>query len=146
MNTATALRDIYGFRANTQKARFYTVFSFVFKVPMIVTTVDAKHHAFRRRILSQAVTTGAISEMEDTLLSKTRLFCQYLLANQPSADGNTARNMTEWMAYLTSDIMGEITFSSDWDTMQNPKNRPILTLVSQGVAALTLVSEDLIHS
>ena len=109
---------------------------------MIVTTIDAKQHAFKRRILSQAVTVGAISDMEDTLLSKTRLFCQYLLGAQPAAGWNNARNMTEWMAYLTSDIMGEITFSQDWNTIQNPKNRPILTVISQGVAGLNLVSKE----
>ena len=109
---------------------------------MIVTTIDAKHHAFKRRILSQAVTVGAISDMEDTLLNKTRLFCQYLLEKQPSADWSNARNMTEWMAYLTSDIMGEITFSHDWNTIQNPKNRPILSIISQGVAGLNLVSDE----
>jgi len=145
INTNTALRDVYGPRANVQKARFYTVFSYFFKVPMIVTTISRKEHAFKKRILSQALTNTAIDAMEEPLLSSTRRFCQHLLDEKPSAGWNDARNITDWAAYVTSDIMGKITFNCNWNMMENKANRHMIAIISQGVAGLNLVSIEQVY-
>ncbi len=141
VNTVTALQDIYSVRANTQKAQFYSVFSYFFKVPMIVTTIDRKDHASKKRILSQALTATAIKSMEDSILTNVRKFCQHLLDEKPSRGWNEPKNMTEWIAYVTSDIMGEITFDRSWNTIERDENRHILRIISQGVAGLNLVGD-----
>ncbi len=122
-----------------QKARFYTIFGYFFKVPMIVTTIDRKEHAFKRRILSQALTSTAIDAMEEPILTSTRDFCQYLLEDQSSTGWSNARNMTDWTAFVTSDIMGKITFNRNWNMMKKKENRHMITIISQGVAGLNLV-------
>ena len=110
---------------------------------MIVTTIDRKEHAVKRRLLSQALTVAAIDAMGETILSNARKFTQYLLDKSPSSDWNSVRNMTEWSAFVTSDIMGNIAFSRNWNMMESVKNRYILPVISQGVAGLNLASEIL---
>ena len=74
-NTNTGLRDIHSVRANVQKSQFYSVFSDFFKVPMSVTTIDRKVHAFKRRIDAEALNLTAIRDIEDAVLKNNRLFC-----------------------------------------------------------------------
>ncbi len=108
---------------------------------MIVTTIDRKDHASKKRILSQALTATAIKSMEDSILTNVRKFCQHLLDEKPSRGWNEPKNMTEWIAYVTSDIMGEITFDRSWNPIERDENRHILRIISQGVAGLNLVGD-----
>ena len=139
INTVAALKPIYGGKANTQKARFYSTFSYFFKVPMIVTTINKEDHAFKKHILSQALTTTAVNGMESSLLINVRKFCRHLRDKDASKDWSDAKDMSKWTAYVTSDIMGAMTFSQSWNIMESDKNKHILTIISQGVAGLNLV-------
>lgn len=106
---------------------------------MIVTTINREDHAFKKHILSQALTPTAIKGMESSLLTNIRIFCRHLLDKKPSRGWNDAKDMSKWTVYVTSDIMGAITFSQSWNIMESDKNKPILKIISQGVAGLNLV-------
>ena len=48
--------------------------------------------------------------------------------------------MTDWTSFVTSDIMGNLAFSRSWNMMDSRDNRHIIKVISDGVAALNLVS------
>jgi cytochrome P450 len=144
MNTSTALRDLNHVRSNTQKSQWYSVFSYFFKVPMSMTTMDRKVHAFKRRVDAEALTSTAIQELEPHLLRNIRQFCSKMLdSSSKSGDWSKSRNMTSWIAYLMADLMGEITFHKSWDMVESEKNRNVLKILNTGVAGLHLVCYNL---
>ncbi len=87
---------------------------------MIVTTINRKDHAFKKRILSRALTPAIIHTMEESLIINTRRFCEHLLYT----------------------IKGEVTFNHGRNTLESNVNRHILKIIYQGVAGLNLVSQD----
>ena len=109
---------------------------------MIVTTIGRRDHAFKKRILTQALSPSTIDIMKESILVNTRKLCRHLLNEKPSNGWNDAKNMSEWTAYVTSDIMGEIAFSRSWNIIESKANRHVLKVISQGVAGLNLVSEN----
>ena len=140
VNTVAALQDVYSIRANVRKADFYTVFSYFFKVPMIVTTINRRDHTFKRRLLMQALNPTAIKLMEAPILTNSVTFCQSLFDEKSSTTWSPGRDMSRLFAYVTSDVMGETSFSRSWDLVRSDTNRQILTTVSRGVASLNIVS------
>lgn len=48
--------------------------------------------------------------------------------------------MTKWMAYLASDIIGDLTFSRKFNMMESETNRNIPEIIAQGLGGLNLVS------
>ncbi|MCJ1244247.1 hypothetical protein MMC30_001445 [Trapelia coarctata] len=138
VNSNTALRDIHAVRANTQKSQYYSVFSHFFKVPMSMTTIDKKKHAFKRRVDSEALSANTIKSMESLVLDNARTFCRYMVDEKPAGEWSDARDMTNWFGYLMFDIMGDIVFNRNWDMMAVEDNRPIIDTLTQGVSGLNL--------
>lgn len=139
MNTNTALQDIYNVRANVQKSKFFTVFSHFFKEQMSMTTIDKKKHAFKRRIDAEAMTSSALKNYEAQTLKNVRTFCRHLVDEGAPNEWNNARDLTEWTSYVLSDIMGDNTFSHNWNMMESTDNRGILQVLAKGVAGLHMV-------
>lgn len=141
MNSNTALREIYHVRANCQKSQFFTVFSHFFKVQMVMTTLDHKEHAFKRRIASEALTAKALKEMEAGVVRNVNVFCDKMLddPNDKTKEWNSARNMSRWCGWLVNDIMGDITFHRNWKMLSSEENRDILEILNQGVGGLNMV-------
>jgi len=143
VNSNSALKDIYAVRANTQKSQYYSVFSHFFKVPMSMTTIDRKKHAFKRRVDSEALSANTIKSMEGLVLNNARMFCHYMVDEKSPGDWSDARDMTNWFGYLMFDIMGDIVFNQNWKMMSGEDNRPIIDTLAQGVSGLNLVSTPL---
>ena len=146
MNTNTALRDIYNVRANVQKSQFFTIFSHFFKEQMSMTTIDKKKHAFKRRIDAEALSSSALKNYEAQTLNNVRTFCRHLLDEGAPEGWNEARDLTKWTSYVMSDIMGDNTFSRNWNMMESEDNRAILDVLAKGVAGLHMVSPQALHS
>jgi cytochrome P450 len=147
MNSNTALRDIYHIRANCVKSQLFTVFAHFFKVQMVMTTLDRKEHAFKRRIAVEALTPSKLKQMEAGVMRNVEVFCEKMVddPNDKTKRWNTARNMSQWCGWLGNDIMGDITFHRSWNMLTSEENRDILTILSQGVGGLIMVIEVL-HS
>jgi hypothetical protein len=141
MNSTAALRDIYSVRANCQKSQFFTVFSHFFKVPMVMTTLDHKEHAFKRRIAAEALTPPNLKQMEGGVMKNVKIFCDKMLddPNDQSKNWNSARNMSEWCGWLVNDIMGDITFHRSWNMLTSEENRDIMKTLNEGVGGLNMV-------
>ena len=139
INSSTALKTIYHPRANVQKSGWYKIFRHAFDIPNSLTMIDKERHGFKRRILSQGLTTSAIKLMEDHIFKNTDIFYENLTDKERKADWSSARNMSDWTGYLTFDIMGDLCFGRNWNIMKNETNRDLTKAFSGGVWILSLV-------
>lgn len=139
-NSNTALKDIYGFKANVRKAEFYD--AFVHPAPNTHNTRDKALHARKRRVLSQAFSDGAIKEMERYILANVRSFCEQvgLGASDEQKGWTVPKNMADWCNYLAMDILGDLCFGKAFHMLERPDNRYALELVSLATTRHLIVS------
>ena len=141
INTNTALASIYGATANTQKSQVYSAFGHFFKVPASLTTIDKTQHAFKRRVTAQALNQRSIQGLEGMILKNMRKVCGVLDDHGGDEKGwSSSKNMTKLISYTVSDIMGDVTFSRSWNTLESAENRYALDLLPQGTSGINLVS------
>ncbi|CAJ2509677.1 Uu.00g147030.m01.CDS01 [Anthostomella pinea] len=129
-NSNTALKSIYGFKANVRKAEFYD--AFVHPAPNTHNTRDKVLHARKRRVLSQAFSDSAVKEMDRYILANVRSFCEQIgLGARDERKGWTdTKNMADWCNYLAMDILGDLCFGKAFHMLERPDNRYALDLVS----------------
>lgn len=133
-NTNTALKEIYGFKANVRKADFYSAFPASKDAYSTHSAIDRSMHARKRRVLSQAFSDGAIKSMETHILSHIRQWCQNLnsttTATNPSEKSwTTAKNLSDESNYLTFDIMGDLCFGKPFHMLTDATNRFAIDLI-----------------
>ncbi|KAK3348761.1 cytochrome P450-like protein [Lasiosphaeria hispida] len=135
VNSNTALRDIYGFKANVRKAEFYD--AFVHPAPNTHNTRDRDVHARKRRVLSHAFSDSAVKEVERYILANIRTFCEGIGDLGRMVDEKkgwtTPKNMADWCNWLAMDILGDLCFGKAFHMLDRPDNRYAVDLV--GVAA-----------
>lgn len=135
VNSNTALKDIYGFKANVRKSEFYD--AFVHPAPNTHNTRDKEVHARKRRVLSQAFSDSAVKGMERYVLSNIRTFCDAIGDLGREVDEKkgwtTPKNMADWCNWLAMDILGDLCFGKAFHMLDRPDNRYAVDLV--GVAA-----------
>ena len=142
MNTNTALRQIYHVNANVQKSQVYSTYKHFFDVPMSMTMIDRRKHAFKRRINVRALTDAAIKDMEHLMVKNIHLMCQQIQHDVEKREDSwsSSIDISKLISYAMSDIMGEMVFSKNWNVLQSAKNRDILEFLPQGVAGVNIVS------
>ena len=151
VNSATALKDIYGFRANARKSEFYDAFAH--PTPNTHNCRDRDVHARKRRVLSQAFSDNAIKSMEKYILANVRAFCNGLGPGGSSAAGVTAtaegekgwsgpRNMADWCNWLAMDILGDLCFGKAFHMVEKPDNRYAIDLVGVAARRHLIVSDE----
>lgn len=135
INSNTALKDIYGFRANVRKAEFYD--AFVHPAPNTHNARDKDLHARKRRVLSHAFSDSAIKEVERYILANIRTFCEaigdYGRVIHEKKGWSAPKNMSDWCNWLAMDILGDLCFGKAFHMLDRPDNRYAVDLV--GVAA-----------
>jgi hypothetical protein len=140
INSNTALKAIYGHKANVRKADFYTAFPANKHTFNVHSSIDKVAHARKRRVLSHAFSDTAIKAMEKYVLDKIRTFCRVLPQSQSDVTGGSlshseggswseAKNMADFCDWLAFDIMGELAFGKSFDMLESPNNRFASTLV-----------------
>lgn len=76
-NTAKSLTDIYGPKANVQKASYYK--AFVSNDALnVFNTIDKKSHSKKRRMIQPAFSERAMKSMEGSILDNIRKWCAIL--------------------------------------------------------------------
>lgn len=139
-NSNTALKEIYGFKANVGKAAFYDAFAH--PAHNTHNTRDKVQHARKRRVLSHAFSDSAVKEAEKYILANVRTFCDVLGGR--GSYGTAAPNdlgdkwsgpvsMSDQCNYLAMDILGDLCFGKAFHMLEAPDNRYAVDLV--GVAA-----------
>ena len=150
INTATALKDIYGFKANVKKSNFYSVFPATKAAFSTHTAIDKAVHARKRRVLSQAFSDSAMRAMEVHILDNIESWCRYLGNNQEgnkidvndsmngyggsnpvydSKGWSAPKNMGDWTNYLSFDVLGDLCFGKPFGVMERDENRFLLDLI-----------------
>ncbi|OIW26727.1 cytochrome P450-like protein [Coniochaeta ligniaria NRRL 30616] len=134
INSAAALKDIYGFKANVRKSEFYD--AFVHPAPNTHNVRDKDAHARKRRVLSQAFSDSAIKGVERYILGNVRTFCDGIgeMGRVAEKGGWTGpKNMADWCNWLAVDILGDLCFGKAFHMLERPDNRYAIDLV--GAAA-----------
>src|SRR5437868_341187 len=78
INSAAALKDIYGYGKNFRKADFYEAFPAVKGVHNTHNAINKEEHSRKRRVLSQAFSEAALKNMEHLVLDNIRIFCDQM--------------------------------------------------------------------
>ncbi|KAL8909086.1 MAG: hypothetical protein Q9207_000420 [Kuettlingeria erythrocarpa] len=139
INSATALRDIYSTGANVQKSSVYSSYKHFFSgIDMSMTTIDRKKHAYKRRVNAQALTSAAIKSLEERILRNVRVFCDSLVEERLVMEWSSPKDMTRHVGWLVSDIMGDVTFSKNWDVQRSDRYRKFVEDGPLGVAGIHL--------
>ena len=152
VNSNTALKTIYGHKANVKKSQFYSVFPPTKSTFNTHSSIDKVAHARKRRVLSQAFSDNAIKGMEKYMLGNIRTFCT-LLGSKPAlstaekagekGQWSTAQNMADWCNYLTFDVMGDLCFGKAFEMLENHSNRRVIDLLGNAAHMHLIVSSKL---
>ncbi|KAI3558597.1 cytochrome P450 [Colletotrichum abscissum] len=129
-NSATALKEIYGFRSNVGKAEFYN--AFVHPAPNTHNARDKDVHARKRRVLAHGFSDSAMKEMERYIIGNVRSFTAEIGrgASAETKGWSTPKNMTDWCNYLAMDILGDLSFGKAFHMLEAPDNRFALDLIA----------------
>lgn len=145
-NTASALKDVYGFKANVRKAEFYE--AFVHPAPNTHNCRDKQLHARKRRVMAHAFSDGAIKEMERYILANVRTFCEGVGAGLRVGDDkgwSTPKCMSDWFSWLSMDILGDLCFGKAFHMLEREDNRFAIDLVSTAAHRHLIVSSHPPH-
>ena len=85
------------------------------------------------------------------MLENMRNFCDQLgnskLASElVQSEWSAGRNMTDWLARLTFDIVGDLCFGRNWNVVNSERNRSFLQIIPAGTAGLLLVTPFILGS
>lgn len=145
INTAPALKSIYGFRANVRKADFYTAFPANKHTYNVHSSIDKAQHARKRRVMSHAFSDAAIKSLERWILANVRTGCRLLAEKGVAAEGGEkgwreAWNAADWCNWLVFDIMGDLVFGKAFGMLESPGNRFAVDLVGNAAHRHLIVS------
>ncbi|QSZ33155.1 hypothetical protein DSL72_002741 [Monilinia vaccinii-corymbosi] len=139
-NSTISIHDIYGPAANTQKSDFYTVYHYFFKVPSLVTTIDKNAHASRRRLMAKALNAQAVQGLQNIIYRNCERFSEYLQRGKtekvPGGEWTRAHDLSKATGHLQADMMGDMTFSRNWNMLRSEENHYIREIISQGSYAM----------
>ncbi|KIW07450.1 uncharacterized protein PV09_02289, partial [Verruconis gallopava] len=132
---APAWRDIYGSRpghANFHKDPIHV--GSIASVPGVttITMADDRNHARQRRALSHAFSTKALLEQEHIIKGYIDVFSKIM---KDFANKGELVNMTDWLAYTTFDIIGDLSFGEPFGCLTKPEFRFWVPLISDSITA-----------
>ena len=149
INSNTALKAIYGHRANVKKSQFYSVFPPTKDTFNTHSSIDKTSHARKRRVLSHAFSDSAIRTMEKYILGNVRTFCSRIGTKPALAEKNggkgewsVAQNMADWCNYLTFDVMGDLCFGKAFEMLEHEENRHVIDLIGNAAHMHLIVSVE----
>lgn len=139
-NTSTALKDIFGFKSNVRKSQFYD--AFVHPAPNTHNCRDRQLHARKRRVMAHAFSDSAIKEMERYILANIRTFCDQIGSGLGTDEKGwtTAKCMSDWLSWLSMDILGDLCFGKAFHMLERADNRFAIDLVSTAAHRHLIVS------
>jgi cytochrome P450 len=120
-NTSTALHTIYGVKSNARKSDFYHLFTAPGALPSVFSVINKDQHTQKRRVLAHAFSDKALRNMEKYVLMHIRKFCSKLNEGEPM-------NISNWISYLTFDVMGELCFGKTFGMLEGGENRWVLNV------------------
>lgn len=118
------MENIYGFKANTRKSKWYYTFAIDPARPSTHTVIDKVQHARKRRLIAQGLSTKATKEIEPQVIECIDVLSEKLCPSDlKKGKWSDAKDMAAWSSYLTADIMGAMVFSKRFGLMEHAENR-----------------------
>ena len=138
-NSAIALQDIYGVKANVRKSDFYTAFPASKGAWSTHSAIDKNLHARKRRVLSHGFSDAALRGLQPHILHSIRKFCNTIGevpagANKSmitTEDWSAAKDLAEWINYMSYDVLGDICYGKSFETLEKEENRFAVQLVAR---------------
>lgn len=149
INSATALKEIYGHGANArnvQKADFYKAFPAVKGVHNTHNAIDKSVHGRKRRVLSAAFSDTALKGLEGLVLQNVEVFFSEIEKRMAAAktgeatekdgvfmdkNGKRGLDMGEMVSWLTFDVMGELCFGRAFGMLVDKSQRFVTELIDK---------------
>jgi cytochrome P450 len=136
-NNARAYTDIYGTRANISRSDFYSAWQRHPKDIHVMNQTPLEPHARERKLLNLAFTEQSLKASSPLIVKHVDRWVD-LLCQSPDPEGwSTPRNMTEWVDFLTFDIIGDLCFGEAFNTKEPGENSlkkiPHLTMETMGL-------------
>ncbi|KAF8470731.1 cytochrome P450 [Kalaharituber pfeilii] len=142
INTATALKEVYGHGLNARNVRksdFYKAFPAVKGVHNTHNSIDKAEHARKRRVLSQAFSENALKGLEGLMLKNINVFFEKLDERMAKGKvgedlyagkgGRKGLDMGEMFSWLTFDVLGELCFGKAFGMLVDSSQRFVERLI-----------------
>ncbi|KAL4905501.1 hypothetical protein BDW74DRAFT_185052 [Aspergillus multicolor] len=129
MNTAQALQDIHGRHAKVSKASTYKFLAQ--QAPNTFTLADKTLHATRRRLLSQAFSQSSLRLFEPKVHAKLDRLVSIIKGQKFNAGWSAPIDMTAAFDHLAFDMMTDVMFSQDFNTMGEKQYRYAIKAVEE---------------
>lgn len=154
INHPSALKKIYGHKANIRKSDFYLAFPAAPGVFSTHTAIDRHAHARKRRVMSHAFSDAALKGLENLVLVHIRSFIYRLGGRDSNAslcnprgspdparkEWTEPRNLSAWSSYLAFDVMGDLCFGKSFGMLgDKPENREAVFLLAQAARRHNIV-------
>jgi hypothetical protein len=128
--TQSANAQIYGVRSNVSKSEGYATMS-PSSTPNLISAVDKNIHAFKRKVVAQAMTDQYLKTMQARILSHIEVFVSMLGSDTDVAGGPPVLEGT-WAApkdlsvaadWLTFDVISDLTYGKALGMLHSPETR-----------------------
>jgi hypothetical protein len=127
--THTANAEIYGVRSNVSKTDGYATMS-PSSQPNLISAVDKSVHAWKRRVISQAMSDSFLKEMQSRVVAHIRGFVAMLGSEadvpegKPVLDGwAPAKNLGVVCDWLTFDVISDLIYGKAGGMLHSPELR-----------------------
>ncbi|KAL4751046.1 hypothetical protein BDW72DRAFT_193314 [Aspergillus terricola var. indicus] len=143
INTAQALQDIYGHHGKVTKCSTYRFLAQ--QAPNTLTLTDKAQHGSRRRVLSQAFSESSLRLFEPKVRTKLDRFVSIIKSEQYDGGWSVPVDMAAAFNHLAFDMMTDIIFNLDFNTMSDEQYRYAMKAVEESNIRLgvLLQSENL---
>jgi cytochrome P450 len=115
INSATAVKTIFGARANVKKAKFYNVFSKDIRHESTLFTTDVKKHARKKRSLNALFSDKNVREAETFVAKHVDRWCELLVDGSDGKEWTEAKNISHEIDFLVFDIISELFFGKSFE-------------------------------
>ncbi|KAI8623346.1 cytochrome P450 monooxygenase [Xylariaceae sp. FL1651] len=134
-------KAIYGYpppgQGHIVKSEFYDIYGAGFKTGCIGSERDPQKHALKKKNLSAAFSTQALSAQE-TLVQKC--WDEFIEKIGPLSQVNPKGiNIVKWFEMATFDILGEMAFGESFHCVEKEQHHFWLTLILEHLLEITLV-------
>lgn len=120
IRNSEALHAIYSTKPSVMKSAHYRVLEA--NVASTFSLRGGHEHAWRRRLVSTALSEKARRGMDSRIAVHVRKFCDIVFSKEAKTLGKPM-DMSEWCSYLTFDLMADLVFSASYNLLGNERFR-----------------------
>ncbi|RAH44190.1 cytochrome P450 [Aspergillus brunneoviolaceus CBS 621.78] len=118
-NSATAMTEIYGVRANVRKTDGYAALGLSRRCPNSLVAIDKGLHGFKRRIMAQVFSEQNLKQMEERILDNVTDFVSLLGSDSEALRGwGPPKDVAQACTWMTFDIIADLCYGEDLNLLQ----------------------------